>query len=352
MRLNPPHILLISLILSSSCNAVKPTVEESNVFKSLNQINYPFAEIKNGNGTNTISDFLQDEEISNLENWKKSAGSPERLLLSECVGCSDKFSEFNPIYKVKKGKFIHFGLKSSQGIQNLVFRKNGTFRNQFFMFEGSSQEEIDNKILNQDLGEYEVIESVYPKDFDKKKVYLELVEYNSFAGIENWYQTPLPTKLIFEGDFQEKEPDLPFKFTSGLYSFQGEDQSGEFRIINFFEPIFIANAVDFNENQSFESSPFGYYANATFFLISLEEDSKIEIVMDSNHPNQNFQFSILKNDSFRTLEEYLNLDMVKTDSFSKILKKGQYLIRVIDENSDFEEGLLYKIHIVKTFIDQ
>ncbi|WP_186754066.1 hypothetical protein [Echinicola salinicaeni] len=351
MRLKFPHILLISLILSSSCHAVKPTVEEAKVFKSLNQISYPFAEIKNGNGTNTISDFLEEEEISTLENWKKLAGNPERLLQLECLDCSDQFSEFYPVYRVKKGKFIHFGLKSSLGIQHLVFRKNGAFTNQFFMFEGYSQEEINKEIQKQNLGEYEVIEGVYPMEIGKKKVYLELVEYNSFTGIENWYTTPFPSKLVFEIDLQEKRTDLPFMFRSGLYSFQVEDNTGEFKIINFFEPIFIANAVDSNENQYFESYSGGYYANATFFLISLEKDSEIEIDIESNDPNQKFQFSIFKNDSFRTLEEYLNMSMVQFDSFLEPMEKGEYLIRVIHDNSDFEEAPLYNIHINKTFID-
>lgn len=351
MRLKYASILLILLIISSSCNAIKPTVEEAKAFKSLNRIKYPIAEIKNGDSPNTISDFLEKEEILTLENWKNLAGNPERLLKSECVGCPDEISGYFPVYKVKKGKFIHFGLKNSQGIQNLVFRKNGAFMNHYFMCEGYSQEQFNDKLQKQDLEEYEVIEGVYPIEIGKEKLVQELVEYNSFAGIEDWYESPLPTKIVFERVLREKRTDLPFKFISGLYSFQGEDKTGEFKIINFFEPIFYANAVDFNENKSFESFSDGYYGNATFFLISLEEASEIEINIESNVPNQKFQFSVFENDTFHTLEEYLNMNMAQFDSFLEPLEKGQYLIRVIHENSDFSEDPLYSLKIFKVFTE-
>ncbi|SHO64323.1 hypothetical protein [Algoriphagus zhangzhouensis] len=351
MRLKYAYILLILLIISSSCNAIKPTVEEAKAFKSLNRINYPFAEIKNGDSPNTISDLLEAEEISTLENWKNSEGNPERLIKSECVGCSDEISGYFPVYKVKKGKFIHFGLKNSQGIQNLVFRKNGTFMNLFFMFEGYSQDQFNDKLQKQDLKEYEVIEGVYPIEIGKEKLIQELVEYNSFAGIGDWYESPFPTKIVFERLLREKRTDLPFKFVSGLYSIQGEDNKGEFKIINFFEPVFCANAVAFNENQSFESVTEGYYGNATFFLISLEEASEIEINIEPNDPNHKFQFSVFENDTFHTLEEYLNMDMAQFDSFLEPLEKGQYLIRVIHENSDFIEDPLYNLKISKVFTE-
>jgi len=352
MRPKYAYILLILLIISSSCNSIKPTVEEAKAFKSLNRIDYPFAEIKNGNSPNSLSDFLEKEEISTLENWKNSEGNPERLLKSECVGCSDQFSELNPVYKVKKGKFIHFGLKNSQGIQNLIFRKNGAFMNQFFMYEGYSQEQFKDKLQKQDLEEYEVIEGVYPIEIGKEKLVQELVEYNSFAGVEDWYESPSRTKIVFERSFLSKSSILPFKFVSGLYSFQGEDNAGEFKIINFFEPIFIANAVDFNENQSFDSFPDGYYGNATFFLISLEQAGEIEINIESNFPNQKIQFSVLENDTFHTLEEYLNMNMPQFDSFQQPLEKGQYLIRVIHENSDFSGDPLYSLKITKVFTEK
>lgn len=352
MRLKYAYILLILLIFSSSCNSIKPTIEDAKAFKSLNQINYPFAEIKNGDSTNTISDFLEKEEISTLENWKNSAGNAERLLQSECVGCSDEISGYIPVYKVKKGKYIHFGLKNTQGIQNLVFRKNGAFMNYFFMFEGYSQEQLQDKLQKQDLEEYEVIEGVYPIEIGKEKLVQELVEYNSFAGIEDWYESPFPSKIVFERNFLSKSSIFPFKFMNGLYSFQGEDHTGQFKIINFFEPVFSANAVGLNENQSFESVTEGYYGNATFFLISLEEASELEINIESTFPNQKIQFSVFENDTFHTLEKYLNMNIPQFDSFLEPLEKGQYLIRVIHENSDFSETPLYSIHIIKTILDQ
>ncbi|MBN3581923.1 hypothetical protein JYB64_05950 [Algoriphagus aestuarii] len=344
-------ILLIFLVLSTSCHGIKPTVVESRVFESLNQIMYPFTEVKNGNGSSAIIDFLNEDEILILKDWKKSLGAPERLLQSECIGCPDHSSSLAPIYRVKNGKFIHFGLKDSQGVKNLVFRKNGAFANQFYMFEGRSQEELQKELEKKNRQEFEVFEGVYPIEIGKKKLYQELLESNSLTGVENWYTTPYPTRIVVERILLEKRNELGFRFKEGIYSIQGEDKTGEFRIYNFVEPIFYANAMDNDGASSQSSITDAFYANATFFLLDLDSEINVSIQIKSNTSGKVYQFSVLENESFLTIEEYLKNDAMLFDQYQNKLSIGSYLIRILHENSDYAEKPLYTIHINKTTID-
>ena len=344
-------ILLGFLVLSSSCHSIKPTVEEIKIFESLNQIEYPFTEFKNGNESTVITDFLKANEILILKDWKKSLGAPKRLLQSECIGCPDHSSSLAPIYRVKNGRFIHFGLKDSQGVQNLVFRKNGAFTNQFYMFEGRSQEELQKELEKKNRQEFEVFEGVYPIEIGKKKLYQELLESNSFTGVENWYTTPYPTRIVVERILLEKRNELGFRFKGGIYSIQGEDKTGEFRIYNFVEPIFYANAMDTQGASSQSSITEGFYANATFFLLDLDSEINVSIQIKSNTSGKEYKFSVLENESFLTIEEYLKNDAVLFDQYQNKLSKGSYLIRILHENSDYAEKPLYTIHIAKTTSD-
>ncbi|UZD22938.1 hypothetical protein PBT90_05840 [Algoriphagus halophytocola] len=351
MRPKDPILLLSFLVLSSSCISVKATEEESKIFNYLNQIEYPFTEFKNENRNSSISDFLKEDEILILKNWNNSLGAPERLLQSECIGCPDHSSDLRPVYKVHNGKFIHFGLGSSQGIQNLIFRKNGAFTDQFYLYEGASQQELQQEAEKKNRTEFEVIAGVYPIEIGRKKLYQELYEDNPLEAGENWYATPYPTQILFERSFLEKREDLGFRFQGGLYSIQGQSDSGEFRIYNFVEPIYYANAMD-TDAVSHSSITDAFYANATFFLLDLESDMNVSIQIKSHTPGKDYRFSVLKNQEFLTINEYLKNNAGFYDQYRNKLKKGSYLIRILHEDSDYAEKRLYTVYIDKTTVDQ
>lgn len=351
MRLKTLVIVLGFQVLSSSCISVKATEEEINIFNYLNQIEYPFTEFNYGNGTPSISDFLKEDEIFILKDWKKSLGAPERLLQSECIGCPDHSSDLRPVYKVHNGKFIHFGLGSSQGIQNLIFRKNGAFTDQFYLYEGASQQELQQEAEKKNRNEFEVIAGVYPIEIGRKKLYQELYEDNPLDAGENWYATPYPTQIVFERSFLKKREDLAFRFQGGMYSIQHQSNTGEFRIYNFVEPVYYANAMD-TDAVSYSSISDAYYANATFFLLDLETAMNVSIQIKSKTQGKEYKFSVLENESFFTMDEYLKKDKELYDQYKNKLKKGAYLIRILHEDSDYAEKPLYTIHIDKTSVDQ
>lgn len=351
MRLKTLVIVLGFLVLSSSCISVKATEEEIKIFNYLNQIEYPFTEFNYGNGTPSISDFLKEDEILTLKDWKKSLGAPERLLQSECIGCPDHSSDLRPVYKVHNGKFIHFGLGSSQGIQNLVFRKNGAFTNQFYLYEGASQQELQQEAEKKNSNEFEVIAGVYPIEIGRKKLYQELYEDNPLDAGENWYATPYPTQIVFERSFLKNREDLVFRFQGGMYSIQGQSNTGEFRIYNFVEPVYYANAMD-TDAVSYSSISDAYYANATFFMLDLETAMSVSIQIKSKTQGKEYKFSVLENESFFTMDEYLKKDKELYDQYKNKLKKGSYLIRILHEDSDYAEKRLYTIYIDKTTVDQ
>jgi hypothetical protein len=332
-------------LLLGSCKSLFLDKQQLVAFKVLDKLNYPYQEIVNEDAFKSLEDFLTDEEISMLENWRKSAPILENLLQSECAGCSNKTANLKPVYQKEKGKFIHFGLKDDMGVENLVFKKNGRFRTRFYMFQGESQEKINKELKDVRNIDY-VVEGIYPNAVNTKSVYLEHVSHAHKVDAENeWYETMYPTKIGYAIDLEQRNPVLKFKFKGGLYSYQKPGEHGEFQIINFVEPLVYANAVAINEPMSYSSFTDAFYANATFFLLDLKEDAEVSIRMKSKMKNMDFRFSVLENNGFFTMEEYLQKKSPTFDRYLHSLDKGSYLIRVLHENADYMESPLYSIEM-------
>ncbi|MEB2777368.1 hypothetical protein SYJ56_18785 [Algoriphagus sp. D3-2-R+10] len=335
------------LILFGACKSMKPSADDKLVYASLKEINFPFKKVKSADGAHFITEFLDEKQLETLASWKGSKPPIKSLLQSECLGCPDPVSKLSPMYRFKKGKFIHYGFKNSLGVQNWVFRKNGAFIRQFYMYQGDNPNQIIAAMSNKNLEEYSVIEGIYPIEVTKKEVYQEVVEYNNSQALENWYSSPFPTKLAILQPFQTSKVEVQYKFNSGLYSHQETDLTGKFKIINFVEPVFIANAVSQNQHPSYISSTDGYYANATFYLITLDEDAALSIEVNSKIKAQQFKFSVFENNAYRSLEEYRTLPAELLESYQGNLKKGGYLIRIIHEGPEYREEPLFKIKIKK-----
>lgn len=199
--------------------------------------------------------------------------------------------------------------------------------------------------------EFELIAGVYPIEIGRKKLYMELYGGYPLDVGENWYATPYPNQIVFESSFLKKRDDLVFRFQGGMYSIQGKSNTGEFRIYNFVDPVYYANAMD-TDAVSYSSISDAYYANVTFFLLDLETAMNVSIQFKSKTQGKAYKFSVLVNESFFTMDEYLKKDKELYDQYKNKLKKGSYLIRILHEYSDYAEKRLYTIYIDKTTVDQ
>lgn len=304
------------------------------------------------NGVATsLNVILKESEILLLENWRKSAPILENLLRSECVGCTYTLKNFNPIYRVKKGNYIHFGLQSDRGVENLVFKKNGKFVTRFYMFQGESREHI-REVL-QDIQELDyVVEGIYPTEIEPKSIYLEHIEFeNGMVEGNSWYPPMFPTEIRYRIDLADKIPVVRFKIDGGLYSYQKPDKNGAYQIINFVEPLMYANAVGIDEPMSYSSVTDAFYANATFLLLNLEEDAQVSIRIETDTSVNQFKFSVFENEGFYTMEEYLQEESPLFDRYQNTMAKGQYLVRILHENADYAEKPLYTVYIDKSNTD-
>nr|WP_321413381.1 hypothetical protein [uncultured Allomuricauda sp.] len=337
--------MLILVLLLGSCKSLFLDKQQLVAFKVLDKLNYPYQEITNNNVSKSFSDLLEEKDIVLLENWIKSTSILANLLQAECAGCSNKTANLKPVYKKAKGKFIHFGLKDDMGIENLVFKKNGRFLTRFYMFQGESNEKINEELKDTQDIDY-VVEGVYPTAIEPQSIYLEHIEFqNSVIEDNSWYPAMFPTKIRYRIDLAEKNPVLRFKIYNGLYSYQKPDKNGQNQIVNFVEPLVYANAVAINEPMSYSSFTDAFYANATFFLLDLDEDAEVSIRMKSKMKEMDFRFSVLENNDFFTMEEYLQKGSPTFDRYLHSLDKGSYLIRVLHKNADYMESPLYSIEM-------
>lgn len=341
-------VLLCLLPLCFSCGSLFIPTEEQQVFKILNKVQYPSQEFLNKQASTSLIHNLTPKEISKLTTWNSTASFLENFRNTECVGCSDNIGKFKPMYNVRKGKFIHFGLQSEMGVENWVFKKNGAFVTRFHSFQGESKERIQKSLKDIQNINY-VLEGVYPIHIDEQNVYLEHIQFENPQAYNNeWYQPVFHTTIGYMVDLKEKSPELRFKFDGGLYSYQRPSKKGEPQIINFVEPMFYGNAVDIDEPQTYSSVTDAFYANATFFLLNLEEETKVSIKIESNIEGKDFIFSIFENQGFYTLEEYLSKKGELFGSYKALLDKGSHLIRVLHENVDYAEKPLYNVYIEKS----
>ncbi len=337
-------ILFIAITLGS-CNALGPTLTERSVFKMLDSVDYPFQKIVNEDISKSLKEFLTDEDISKLDNWSDTAPFLENFLKTECAGCSNAIANFKPIYRLKKGRFIHFGLRSEMGVENWIFKKNGAFVTRFYLFQGESQEQIVEVLKDGKRRDY-ILEGVYPTAIEPKSIYLEHMEYHNNTVAENtWYHPIYPTKIKYRIDLAKKQSTLRFKIDGGLYSHQTTTKNGKFQIINFVEPLIYPNAVGINEPMSYSSFTDAFYANATFFLLKLEEGSEVSIHIESKIAGKEFKFSVLQNDRFHTMDEYLQKEGALVDRYQSEMGEGKYLIRVIHTNTNYSETPLYTLKV-------
>ncbi|MFH6602339.1 hypothetical protein ACEZ3G_02540 [Maribacter algicola] len=342
-------MLFIALVFGS-CKALLPSPLEKGAFKTLDSTIYPFQEITNEDVSKSFSELLEVKEIQLLEDFKRSTSMLANFFKAECPGCSNKTTNLKPLYKVEKGKFLHFGLQSEMGVENWVFKKNGRFVTRFYMFQGDAPEQIEEQL--KDLKNLDrVVEGVYPTAINSGNVYLEYAEYSNTTDFDNqWYKPSFPTKLGYTIDLK-KSSDVRFSFKGGLYSFQETNNEEAYQIINFVEPMFYGNAAAIDGPQTYSSVTDAFYANATFFLFDLREDAQVSVHIESETEEGQYKFSILKNERFYTLKEYLSKKGELFGSYKALLDKGSYLIRVLHENANFAEMPLYTVYIAKNALD-
>ncbi len=350
--------LVIAVFVLSACGTSHKTIttkksienniettnkKEYEVFKILNKINYQHKKITDKNNTHKeINDFLNEKEITILENWKNEEAIFVNFFVIDCIGCSNDIRKFIPIYKAIKGDFIHLGLKKSMGIENLVFKKNGTFVTNFYTFQGYSKNEIKKELRKRGNERY-VIESTYPYQIYANKIYLKHIEYSDQSNNGDWYNTFFPMKISYFINLKEKQPVLRFKFNDGFYSYQKND-----KMVHFFQPQFHKNSISEIEPKSYISITNGYLGDATFFLILIEEYMNVSIEIMPKFKDNSFNFAIFENNQFHTIDEYLNKKGELYTKYHKKLKKGHYLIRVITKDSNhYEDKLLFKLKILK-----
>ncbi|WP_125221395.1 hypothetical protein [Maribacter algicola] len=343
--------MLLLVALLGSCKSLFIDKQELAAYKVLKEIDYHYQQMVNKPVTKSLQDALTNVELSKLENLSDSIPFLENLVKTECAGCTNNFGRFKPMYRFKKGKFIHFGLQSEMGVENWVFKKSGAFVTRFHSFQGNSKEDIQEALKDIQNIDY-VLEGVYPINIDKQTVYLEHIQFENPQAYNNeWYQPMFPTKIGYAIDLMEKQPELRFKIDGGLFSYQRPDKNGQNQIINFVEPLFYANAVALNEPMSHSSFTNAFYANATFFLLNLEENAQVSIRIESKTQGTAFQFSLLENQGFHTIEEYLQKESQLFDQYQNTMEKGSYLIRVFHENADYAEKPLYIVYIDKKALD-
>ena len=339
-------IILMVPIVFCACSTVKIPVAEKLNFNTLNKIEYPSNTLTDkDNGYKKISDYLNAQEINEFEIWKNQQVFLENFMDTECIGCSNKWGDFTPIYKVKKGNFVHFGFKKYMGIENLTFKKNGKFISQFYTYQGYSKSEYKQEAQNATS----VITSIYPIYFDDEHISLKHIEYSNQTENEGWFNTLFPKKLEYDIQLTEKQPKIRFMFRGGLYSHQDKDALGEYRYVNFFEPEFVANVVNLSDEMpSFSAYQDAYYGIGTFFLFSVEEEMDVSIEINSKIKDETFVFSVFKNDSFYTIEDYLQRKGKDYKKYQNQLKKGEYLIRVISSKRNYWPDACFGIKIKKT----
>lgn len=342
-------LFLVSLL--GSCRSMFIDKQELAAFRVLNRMNYPYQEVLNKDVSASLQDVLGGEEISILENWRNAAPFLENFLDTECAGCTDTFGRFKPMYRVNKGKIVHFGLQNEIGVENWVFKKSGAFVTRFYTFQGESKEQIHEALIDSQSIDY-FLEGIYPIKIDDNHCYLEHIEFEYSSGMNGqWYQPMFPTKINYEINLAEEKPILRFKIDGGLYSYQRPNENGEFQIINFVEPLIYANAVDYDELMSYSSFTDAFYANATFFLLNLEEEAQVSIRIETKEAGKDFNFSVFENEGFYTMEEYLQKESPLFDRYQNKIGKGEFLIRVLHEDSDFAERPLYTVYIDKSNVD-
>lgn len=333
------------ILFLGSCKSLFVDKQELEAFKVLKQLDYPHQKMVNEVVSKSPQDILTNVELSKLENLSSSFPLLENLVETECAGCSNIFRRFKPMYRFKKGKFIHFGLQNEMGMENWVFKNNGAYVTRFHSFQGESKEEIAKALKDIQSIDY-FLEGVNPIHINEQNVYLEHIQFENLQAYNNeWYQPIFPTKINYVVNLAEKQPQLRFKIKGGLYSYQKPDKNGRFQIINFVEPLVYANAVGIDEPMSYSSFTDAFYANATFFLLKIEKQSDVSIYLKSKLEGREFKFSVLVNVGFHEIEEYLQKESPLFEQYRNTMEKGSYLIRVVHDNSEYSEKPLYSLNI-------
>ena len=336
--------LLLLLSLMYSCKSTRVSILDAKSFVLLNKLNYASNNLENSNLLSPNS--LSTIELEYLENWSKKHQKTKNFNNAECVGCNTSFSNLKPVYRIKKGKYIHFGLQSNIGIKNFVFNKKGTFVTTFFSSQGYSKTAM-NKAIGQ--GNKDILISIYATKLTKKAIYLEHFEYSNQNENDGWYNTLIPLHFKLFIDFKEKNPEMRFIFNGGLYSLQDQDENKEYRTVNFFEPTFVLDANNKHESVLIN----GYTANVSFYLINIDENSEAEISINSNLKDESFNFSVLNNTSYLTLNEYLTNKKPLNNHLKKIFKKGTYLVCVKNKHNGKIDDYItpyYTLKISKSII--
>ncbi|MCD8416065.1 hypothetical protein G1J88_11695 [Tenacibaculum dicentrarchi] len=346
---NTPILILFAFLLAG-CVSTKITKEEKEIFEILNKITYQHNNITDEDiDYHTIAGFLNENEILKLKIWKSTEPTLKNFYNTECIGCSNNINKLTPIYRVEKGNFVHFGLKKSIGIENLVFNKKGNFITHFFTYQSYSQAQIEKELKKRGNDTY-VISGIFPTIINTNEIHLKHLEYSNQTDNSEWYNTAFPMELEYYINVKEKQHVLRFKFNGGFYSYQKDDKNDDHRMIHFFEPEFVANTVDFNQLSSFSSKTKGYYGEATFFLIKIKKKMNLSVVINSKIVEKKFQFSILENNSFNTIEQYVNKHSELYTTYNKNLEKGEYLIRVINGKSTYWNMPLYDLNLKKIIL--
>ena len=336
------NLLFLTLIFLS-CKTTQIPTEESQVFKILNQVNFLHSSFTDNDETkNSLGDYLNTNQLSTLKKWLKEASALE-IYEEECATCPSAISKLKPIYKVSKGNFIHFGIKKNDGIKNLVFKKNGSFLTHFYTYQAFSPTELKAELQKKDRAN--IIESISPNKISANKIHLKYkAHYKKNENVDcydNWYATEIEYAI----NLKEEEPILRFKYLGGLVHCQRNNAKGELQDIHFYQSGFAQNAVAAGELGGSYTYAKGYFGKATFILLSLKNETEVSIKIDSKVTGQNFQFSIIDNNTFRTLDEYVDTESELHTNYKAKLKKGEYLVRVLNGNLNETNVVLFGVLI-------
>lgn len=347
------RVILITTILSFSILSL--FAQDQNIFNILNKIEYPNNTITDKGASANLKDFLSNDEIAEIENWRRNQIFLENLNIAECMGCSRKWKDYKPVYKYINSKYFHFGIKSSIGIENIVFTKTGKFVVLFYSYQGVSKLEMETYINSQDINKsssnnfvsrYEM--SIYPTKIENKKCYLEHIESKN-ENYTNWYSTSSPLRLDYYINLKETTPKLRFIFKEGLYTYQNKDENGNRRHVDFYEPHFEKEIIGGKE--TYTCHILGYSSEYSFYLINLNQQMKVSIDINSNIKNTNFLFSILKNTKYKSIDEYINSKEKQYSKYEKKLKKGSYIIKVKNTINVDNFEPCFTIKIERTFLN-